>query len=255
MTYLSPAGTSVWFCVTCRERREVIVKYKLLRTLNKNLVYRFHIKSCTQGNSGKRLSLSPCKYSGSVCCRKVVNFTPYRSDIFSPSTIKPYTLIKNHFSHGLLFNIMVISGYHTFFSCSILFRESCNKFGFKSLKSICSLLLCTWCGSYFIALIIAEIPNRFAKLLILCFMTVSSLLLFSCLFHQLHLSLTLYLYLFVGKFDSLKHIRLCYLLHLALNHHNVVNSCSNHYIDICAFQLSKRRVNNKFTINTGNSHL
>ena len=53
MSDLAAAYTTLWASLTCREWREVIVKYELVSLLDENLVALLHVELCTEGYSRK----------------------------------------------------------------------------------------------------------------------------------------------------------------------------------------------------------
>ena len=73
--------------------------------------------------------------------------------------------------------------------------------------------------------------------------------------HKLLLHLTLSLDLLVGKLDGLKHIVLADLVHLALDHHDILLGGGNHELKVGIFHLRETRVDYKFTVNPAYTYL
>ena len=72
---------------------------------------------------------------------------------------------------------------------------------------------------------------------------------------QLHLDLAVLLNLIVSGLHGTQQVRLGNLLHLTLNHHDVVIGCGNHYIHIGLLKLLECGVNHVLTVDTGYADL
>ena len=105
-----------------------------------------------------------------------------------------------------------------------------------------------------IRFIVAFSPDVFTQLFIIHFMTISPFF-FIHGFCQFHLNQTMIFNSFMSKFNSVEHFFLGNLVHLALNHHDILVGCSNHNIQIGSCQLALGRVNHKLPIHTSYTYL
>ncbi len=110
-------------------------------------------------------------------------------------------------------------------------------------------------SSHLISRLIASIPNLFAQLLVVFLVTVSAFYSFTNSLSQFNLYQTLFFYLFVSKFDSIQKFSFRHLIHLTLNHHNIIDSCTHHNIHISFFKLFESRVYNQFSVYTSHTNL
>ena len=72
---------------------------------------------------------------------------------------------------------------------------------------------------------------------------------------QFHLDLAVLLDLIMSGLHGTKQISLADLLHLTLNHHDVVIGCGNHYIHIGLLKLLECGVDNVLSVDTGYADL
>ena len=98
--------------------------------------------------------------------------------------------------------------------------------------------------------------NCFLELLVLHVVRIVALVdIGSELVHKLLLYTTVSLYFLVGELDGLEHIVLAYLIHLSLNHHNVLLGCSDHEFEVGVLHLGEARVDYKLTVYPAHAHL
>ena len=74
-------------------------------------------------------------------------------------------------------------------------------------------------------------------------------------FAELELSLTLYLDGLVGSLDCLEHLSLLDLLHLTLDHHDVVQGSTDHQLDVGTLQLLEGGVDDELAIDARYAYL
>ena len=108
-------------------------------------------------------------------------------------------------------------------------------------------------GCQYIRFIIGFCPNIFFQIFVIFLVIVSAFYCFTNFFHQLYLSLALNFDSFVSHFHSIQQILFAHFFHFAFHHHDVIKSSSNHDFHVSFSQLSKCRIHNKLSINTGNT--
>ena len=161
MTDFTTTNTALRFCLTCGERREVIMEDKLLIALNKHFISLFHVHFCSQSYRSERLCFTASKDSRSVSTRKIVNLTPNRTNFVTYAAIKSCTFIKYHITHCFFFDSIVISFNKRSFFFKLFFRNSSKELFFYGIKAFAAFLF--WLGRFgkSIAFIIAAFMDGF----------------------------------------------------------------------------------------------
>ena len=104
-------------------------------------------------------------------------------------------------------------------------------------------------------LVVAAVVDLLVQLGILCIALVGALDVGAHLASQLVLHTTLYLDRLVSLLDRLDHIALGHLLHLSLDHHDILLRRTDHQVDIGTIELVECRIDHPLTIETDHSHL
>ena len=105
-----------------------------------------------------------------------------------------------------------------------------------------------------IRFIIAFSPNIFTQLFIVHFMTINPFFFVHGLC-QFHLNQTMIFNSFMSKFNSIEHFFLRNLIHLTLNHHDILVGRCNHDIQVSSCQLALCRVNHQLPVHTSYTYL
>ena len=95
VTDFTTAYTTLSFCFTCRERREVIVQQETFFSVFQYIVDNLFVELRTQSDRSQRLSFTTSENSRSVRTGQRTNLTPDRADFSSLTTIQALAFVKN----------------------------------------------------------------------------------------------------------------------------------------------------------------
>ena len=134
-------------------------------------------------------------------------------------------------------------------------RKSCNELVEDGLEAVLTLMLrlCRLCES--VALVIAEILYGSLESLVLDVVRVVPLNLGSELCHEFLLNAAVLLDFLMSELDGIEHGLLADLVHLALNHHDVLLSGCDHKLEVGILHLGEVRVDYEFATDAAYANL
>ena len=138
----------------------------------------------------------------------------------------------------------------------LLLGYGCEELLLDGLEALLALLLGLGGLGEGVALVVAEVVNGLLELLILDVVGIVALVhVGSELVHELLLHAAVPLYLLVGELDGLEHVVLADLLHLALDHHDVLLGGGDHEVEIRIVHLGEVGVDHELTVDAAHADL
>ena len=231
------------------------MKDKLLRTLYQHLIQLFHVHFGSEGDSRQGLGLAPGENSRAVRSGQIAHLAPDRADLSSAAAVQTNTLVYNHTAHGLFLHRTVISVDHHGLVLSLFLGNGLHELLFQSIESVLTLMLCKTALGYGVAFVVAVVADGLAEILVILLVAVSLLLHLPGLHHHLLLHAALLLDGLVSKLDGIEHLLLAHLLHLALDHHDILLGSGDYEFHVGLVHNIKRGIDHKLSVDTGNPHL
>ena len=257
MTYLTTANTSLGLGLSGGERREVIVEDKLLGLLYENLVHLLHVHLCSEGDGGKGLCLTTGEYSRAVSARQTVNLAPDRTYLCGLTTVHTKALVEDKIPQSLSLFVTEISVDHHLLGILLLFGQTkrLDALLLDGLESVLSLVLRPRGLGESVALVVGEIVDLLLEILVLLVVRIVSLDILAELLVELFLDAAVLLDLLVGELDGLRHNILGNLLHLTLDHHDVLLGGGDHKLKVGLFHLAEVRVDLELSVDPCHTYL
>ena len=106
-----------------------------------------------------------------------------------------------------------------------------------------------------IALVIAELVNCLPEVLILLIVRIIPLDIIAELLNEFLLYTAMLLDLLVGELDGLEHVVLADLLHLTLDHHDVLLGSGDHKLDVAPLHVLESRIDHELAVNAAYADL
>ena len=165
VTDLTTAYTTLCFCFSCREWREVIMEQETHVTLLQNVIDHLLIEFCTECTSREWHRLTTLEYSASMRHWQWWNLTPDRTDVGSFTAIKTLTFIKNATTHGITHYIFVVtSGFCVLFLKVLFWQFAVSSIVF--LKAIRQNLIESIVACVLFECLLVDIINGLIKLVL-----------------------------------------------------------------------------------------
>ena len=137
----------------------------------------------------------------------------------------------------------------------LLFRKTGGELGLQRIEGIFALMLHRTAGGDGVSLVV-KLPNDgLTQLFVIHLVAIGPFHVLAQLLRKLDLYGTMFLDLFVSELDSSEHHLLGHLLHLALDHQNIVDGTADHDVQIGVLHLREGRVDDVLTADTGHTHL
>ncbi len=213
---------------------------ELLVFLDEHLVHLLHIHLGTEGDRRKGLGLASGEDGGAVGAREIIDLAPDRTDLIAYAAVETHSLIENHIAHGLLLLGVIISLDERGLLFELLLRNRGEELLLDGLETGFALFLRLGGLGESVALVVAEVVNRLAELLILEVVRIIALVdIGSELFHELFLDAAVLLDLLVSELDGFEHVVLADLVHLALDHHDVLLGGGDHEFKVGVLHLGE----------------
>ena len=241
--------------VTGRERREVIVQDKLLLTLDQHLVHLFHIQLGTQGDGSQRLGLATGKDGAAVGARQAIDLAPDGTHGRAVAAVQADTFVQDHVAHGLFLFVGIVAGHHGGFGLLVLFGQGSQEVGLDLLKGGGTLLLGQGGLGHGVALVIAELVDGLAQVLVLLVVRIVTFDGLAAVCVQFFLDAAVLLDFFVGELDGLEHHVLGDLVHLAFHHHDVLFGSGDHQFQVGFLHFGEVRVDDELAVDAAHAHL
>ena len=255
VTDLTTAYATLGLGFAGREGREVIVEQEAFATLVDDIVDNLLVKLCAESDCRERLGLATGEYCRSVGAGDIIDFTPDGTNFSGLASVKAYALVKDAAAHGLFLHVMVVTLDERCLFVTLFFGKRFNIFVTDGIEAVLTPVLVGATGlGYCICLVIALVVDVLAEVFVVDFVAVFALGERAYFLGQFHLGLALHLDGFVSGLESFKQLGLGYLVHLALDHHDVVIGGTNHQLDVGAFYFVKCRVNDEFAVNASYAH-
>ena len=186
---------------------------------------------------------------------QITYFTPDRPDLFGSTSIQTYPFVQNHPAHRFFFHIVVITSHQHGFFDLLFFRQRSQVFGPYIVQQFATqVFVCITLPCHIIGFLVTLVPNILTQFLIVHFVTIRPFF-FSDSSSQFLLSYTLFFNSCMCKLDGVQHFFFRNFVHLAFYHHNIFIGSSDHDIQIGLFQSGSRRIDHKFSLDTGNPYL
>ena len=253
---LATAGTALRLGLARGERREVVVEHELLVILDEDLVHLLHIHLGAEGHGREGLGLTAGEDGGTVGAGEVIHLAPDRADLVADTAVQADALVKDHVAHGFLLLGVVVALHERGLLLEFLLGNRGKEFLLDGLEAFLTLLLGLGGLGKGVALVIAEVVHGLLQLLVLEVVRIVALVHVRAeLVHELLLHAAVLLDLLVGELDGLEHVVLGHLVHLALDHHDVLLGGGDHQFEVGVLHLGEVRVDDEFTANAAHAHL
>ena len=229
---------------------------ELLAALNQNLVLLLLVELSTESYGRKRLSLATGKDCRTVSTRQVVYLAPNRTNLVGATTIETLTLVENHITHSLLLHVVVeVLVDKWSLLLELLLGKASSKLSLQSVEGLSTLVLHSTAGSDSVSLVVELRDDSLTKLLVVSLVAVLALNILAKLLHKLDLHGAVLLNLLVSEHNSAEHYLLRHLVHLTLDHKDVVDSTTDHNVEVGTLHSLETRVNDVLAIYTSYAHL
>ena len=184
------------------------------------------------------------------------HFAPYRTNLVRAAAVEAFALVEYHTAHRLFQHVVVeIALDERQLLGELLLGITGAEFGLYLFELFGTLLLAGCTRSHRVHLVVGLPDDELAQFLVVHFVAIGPLHILAELLHELYLHGALLLYLLVGEFDGLQHVGLAHLVHLALDHQDVVYRSTDHDVDIGTGVVAESGVDDELTVDTRYAHL
>ena len=254
MTDFAAAYTPLSLGFAGRERREVIVEHELLGALLEHFISLLHVKFCSEGYGCERLSLATGEDGRTMGARKYADLAPDRAHLIGAASVNPPALIENEIAEGLPLLMGDVTVDHHLLGLLVLFGEGGYEVALDLLESGLTLLLRLRGLSEIVEFLVYGFMNGLLEVLILLIVRIIPLDVLSEILVELLLDAALFLDGLVCELYSLEHYILRHLVHLTLNHHDVLLGGCDHEIEVGVRHFREVRVNLEFSVYSGHPY-
>ena len=255
VTDLAAAYATLGLGLTGTEWREVIVKEEAHVALVEHIVHHLLIELCSECTGSKRLCLTTCEDRTSMRHRQRRNLAPDRTDLVCLTTVETDSLVEDAAAHGIAHHVVVILVHQGSLLLQLLLREvsvcscvSLLEVSKNLVEGILTGLLVESLLHHLVSLGVKLLVDLLAQVLVVHLVAVLTLHVGAELLHQFCLQLTHRTDSLLGSLQGSEQILLRNLLHLALNHHDVLGRSSNHQVHVSLLHLLEGRVDYVFSI-------
>ena len=237
------------------EGREVIVEEETFATLVENIVKDFLVELGAQSHCCQSLGLATGKHGGTVRSGKVVHFRPDRTDFSGLAAVETDAFVEHAAAHRFFLHIVVVAFHQRCLGFAFLFGQGFDIFvadGFESLGT--PVLVGATLAGHFVSLVVALAADIGTEVFVVCLVAVFALCGGAYFLGELHLGLALHLDGFVGRAESIEEFGFAHLVHLTLDHHDVVVGSAYHEFHVGFLELFECGVDHKLAVDACNAH-
>ena len=262
VTDFTTADTTLCLGLTGREGREVVVQQEAHVALVQHVVHHLLVKLGAKCGCAQRLSLTTGEDSTSVRHGQSTYLAPDGTDVSGLAAVQTNTLVQDTATHCILLHVMIVTVYQSVLLCQFVIAQ----FGVCSsilqlevladlLKSLGTRMLLQCLLGNVVSGLVASGLHQLAQFLVVNLMAVLTLHVGTKFLGQFLLQLAHGLDSLMGSLQGAKQILLANLLHLALNHHDILLGSTYHQVHISLLQLCKGGVDNVFSVDTCHTNL
>ena len=174
---------------------------------------------------------------------QVTYLAPDGTNLVRATAVEALTLIEDHVAHRLLLHVIVeILVDQDSLLLELLLREAGSELGLQVVEELLALVLHRTARSDGVSLVVELRDDRLTQLLIVRLVAVLALYILTQLLRELDLYGAVLLDLLVSELDGTEHNLLRHLLHLTLNHEDIVDRTADHDIQVALLHLREARV-------------
>ncbi len=256
MADLATAHAALRLGLARGERREVVVEHELLVLLDEDLVHLLHVQLGAEGHAREGLGLAAGEDGGTVGAGEVIHLAPDRTHLIGLAAVQTAAFVQDHVAHGFLLGVMVVAVHHGGLRLLVLLGQGSEELGLDGLEAVLALVLGSGALGELVALVVAELMDSRAKGLVLLVVRVVALVHVGAeLVHELLLHAAVLLDLLVGELDGLEHVVLGHLVHLTLDHHDVLLGGGDHEVQVGALVVLETGVDHELAVDAGDADL
>ena len=195
---------------------------------------------------------------------QIVDLAPDGTDLGGLAAVETDTLVENAAAHCLFLDIVVVTLHHSLALVGVVFLKLLLGHLGQRLKiflaDLAELLgapmLVGRAGACDgICLVVALVMDILAELVVVDLVAVLTFHFLASLFHQLDLGEAMFLDFRMGYLEGFEKLSLRNLVHLTLDHHDVVVGGTDHQLDVGILDLLESRVDHPFAVHAGHAHL
>lgn len=263
VTDLAASDSALRACLACREGREVVMKQEALLALIENVIHNFLVESRSESSGDESLGLAAGEYCRSVRSGQIIDLAPDRADLCGLAAVETDAFVEHATAHSLFLDIMIVTLHHRLALVCVVFFELllCHlgerlKIFVADLSELLGapVLVGGACTCYGVSLVVALVMNVLAEFVVVDLVAVCTFFLFAGFFHKLELGHAVLLDFGVSHFECLEKFGFRNLVHLTLDHHDVVVGGADHKFDVSLFDLFESRVDHPLAVDACNAN-
>ena len=232
-----------------REGREVIVEHELLGALHEHLVLDLFVEFRTERNGRQRLRFAAGEDRRAVGCGQVAHLAPDRADLVGLAAVETDAFVEDHVAHGLLLHVVVeIFVDQRRLLDQLFFRIAGCELGFERVELVFALVLHRAARGDGVGLVVKLSDDRLTQFFVVDLVAVGAFHVLAQLLRQLDLYGAVLLDLLVRELDGAEHHLFRNLLHLALDHQDVVDRTADHDVQVAFGHLRIGGVDGVFAV-------
>ena len=239
-----------------REGREVVVEHELLGALHQHLVLDFFVELRAERHGRQRLRFTAGEDRRSVSRGQIAHLAPDRADFVGLAAVETLSQIEDHVAHGHLLHVVVeIFVDQRSLLCELLLRVACRELGLEGVELLLALVLHRAARGDGVSLVVELLDDRLAQLLVVDLVAVGAFHILAQLLRELDLYGAVLLDLLVRELDGAEHHLFRNLLHLALDHQDVVDRTGDHDVEVDLLHLRVVGVDDILSVDAGDADL
>ena len=191
-----------------------------------------------------------------MSCGQIVDLAPDGADLVALTAVQTQTLVEDHITHSLLLNVVVeVALDQRQLLLQLLLGVTSCKLSLDSLECLSALVLSCAAGCNCVCLVVGLGDDLLTQLLVVHLVAVGTLNVLTQLLAQLDLNCAVLFDLLVSELDCVEHNLLRNLLHLTLDHQNIVDRTADHNIQIDILHLREGGVDDELAIDASYANL
>ena len=231
------------------------MQYELFGPLYQYFVLDFLIKFRTERHGRQRLRFAAGENRRAVGGGQVAHFAPDGADFVRAAAVQALALVENHVAHGLLLHVVVeVLVNQRGFLHQFLLGVARGEFGLQRIEHVAALVLHRAARSDGVGLVVEFADDSLAQFFVVDFVAVGAFHILAQFLGQFDLDGAVFLDLFVGELDGSEHHFLRNLLHLALDHQNVVDRTADHDVQVAFGHLRESGVDGVLAVLAYDAH-
>ena len=232
------------------------MEHELLGALHEHLVLDLFVEFRTEGDRSQGLGFAAGEDGRTVGGGQVAHFAPDGTDLVRTAAVETLALVEDHVAHGLLQHVVVeILVDQRGLLDELLLRITRGELGLQGVEEVLALVLHRAARGDGVGLVVELLDDRLTEFLVVDLVAVGAFYILAELLREFDLYGALLLDLLVGELDGAEHDLLGNLLHLTLDHEDVVDRTADHDVEVALGHLREVGVDGVLAVLADDAHL